>query len=146
MAPMTEAPHHNSAESVSHFYDALAEDYDAMTDLSERFHRERPAFQLLVDRYGIRSAADAGTGTGFHALLLAELGVDITAVDISARMADRLRAHARDRALPVRVVVGDIRKLHQHTPERSTRSSVWGTRLHTWKILRHSTMPFGRLP
>ncbi|MBE0557194.1 MAG: class I SAM-dependent methyltransferase [Proteobacteria bacterium] len=114
MARMTDALH-TSSGPVSHFYDALAEDYDAMTGFADRFARERSAFQLLVERFGVRTAADAGTGTGFHALLLAELGVDVTAIDVSRAMAERLRLHAAERELRIRVEVGDIRQLHKHT-------------------------------
>jgi len=101
-------------EAVTAFYEGLAPDYDAMTAFGDRFVRERPFIRLLVERFSIRRAADAGSGTGFHALLLAELGVDVTAVDLSAAMVRKLRAHATDRALRLRASVGDIRELPRH--------------------------------
>ena len=55
---------------VTQFYDNLADDYDAMTGFEKRFVHERPFFNLLMQRYGITSALDAGAGTGFHSLLL----------------------------------------------------------------------------
>jgi len=64
--------------SIAKFYDLLAPDYDGMTGFADRFARETPAFQTLVRRYGIRQALDAGCGTGFHSILLSQLGVTVT--------------------------------------------------------------------
>jgi len=110
MVPMTELLR-GPVEPVLAFYDRLAQDYDAMTGFADRFVRERPFFRLLVDRYNIATALDAGAGTGFHSMLLAELGVDVTAVEISESMVERLRLHARERSLGVRALVGDIREM-----------------------------------
>ncbi len=86
------------------FYDRLAADYDAMTDFERRFVIESPFFRLLVGRYDIRTAIDAGCGTGFHALLLAGLGVRMTAVDISAEMLALTAKHARERQQRLRTI------------------------------------------
>ena len=86
----------NLVRGVAEFYDSLARDYDAMTGCEARFTREKPLFRSLVERFGIRTAVDAGCGSGLHALLLAQLGVKVTAVDISAGMVRRLRRHARE--------------------------------------------------
>jgi glycine/sarcosine N-methyltransferase len=97
------------------FYDALAPDYDSMTGFEKRFVAEKPFFRLLVERYGIRTALDAGAGTGFHSLLLAELGVAVTAADVSQKMLDRLNAHAHDRGVTVRSVQSTFRDLPGRT-------------------------------
>jgi 2-polyprenyl-3-methyl-5-hydroxy-6-metoxy-1,4-benzoquinol methylase len=91
----------SSAALAGHFYDALAPDYDAMTGFERRFEQERPFFQTFVERYAIRCAVDAGAGTGFHALLLAQLGVRVTAVDVSSDMIQIARAHAESMHLPL---------------------------------------------
>jgi SAM-dependent methyltransferase len=109
---MTDA-RENPAPAVSEFYDRLAPDYDAMTGFEKRFVLERPFFRLLVEKFGIRTALDAGSGTGFHALLLAQLGVEVTAVDVSQEMMERLAAHARTMDLRVHPVIAafqDLRK------------------------------------
>ncbi len=93
-------------DSVKEFYDSMSEDYDLMTEFTERFPRERPSFQALVDKFHFRHALDAGSGTGFHSLLLAQLGVQVTAVDISPKMIDSLRGHARQYGLDVKSFVG----------------------------------------
>jgi glycine/sarcosine N-methyltransferase len=87
--------------TVAEFYDALAPDYDAMTGFQKRFAQEKPFFRLLTERYKIRTALDAGCGTGFHSLLLAQLGVHMTGVDVSAAMIREGRRHARELSIPV---------------------------------------------
>lgn len=87
---------------IAAFYDTLAPEYDAMTGFEKRFAREHPHFRYIVERFDIRSAVDAGCGTGFHSILLAQLGVAVTAVDISSGMIDRLRMHAESLHLPIR--------------------------------------------
>ncbi|MEW6511984.1 MAG: class I SAM-dependent methyltransferase [Bacteroidota bacterium] len=96
---------------VPGFYDRLAGDYDAMTEFEKRYVREKPFFRLLVERYRIAAALDAGSGTGFHSLMLARLGVSVTAVDASPVMLERLGAHARAMNLHVTCVETTFQKL-----------------------------------
>ena len=100
------------------FYDLLAADYDALTGFESRFDRERPAFQAIVNRYRIRTAMDAGSGTGFHSLLLAQLGVAVTAVDISQKMLDGLAAHAKSMNLSVAMVESSFDSLQEKAAGR----------------------------
>lgn len=92
--------------SIAEFYDALAPDYDTMTGFQKRFIQEKPFFRLLIDKYKIDSALDAGCGTGFHSLLLAQLEVDVTAVDISSAMTQAVQRHAKEFNVNVKVVRG----------------------------------------
>jgi 2-polyprenyl-3-methyl-5-hydroxy-6-metoxy-1,4-benzoquinol methylase len=98
-------------QNVSDFYDTLAPDYDLMTGFEKRFVQERPFFRVLVERFGIRSALDAGCGSGFHSLLLADLGVDVTSVDVSRKMLNLVRRHAKEMRLNVRVVESSFHDL-----------------------------------
>ncbi len=97
-------PTNDGATAVRDFYDHLAGDYDRMTGFEKRFVAERPFFKLLVDTHGIRTAVDAGAGTGFHSLLLSELGVRVSAVDASPAMLEALRRNARLRGLEVETI------------------------------------------
>jgi glycine/sarcosine N-methyltransferase len=80
---------------VRRFYDSLAPDYDLMTSFDERFVKERPWFEAIVSKFAVRSALDAGCGTGFHSILLSRLGVTVAGVDASPAMIERARENAR---------------------------------------------------
>jgi glycine/sarcosine N-methyltransferase len=102
----------NSLFTNAHwFYDNLAGDYDAMTGFEKRFIHEKPFFSLLIQEYGITTALDAGAGTGFHSLLLGQLGVDMTAADVSKHMLERTKAHAKDLHLAIKVVESSFEEL-----------------------------------
>ena len=105
-------------DSVEEFYDRLAPDYDAMTTFEKRFVQEGPFFRLLVQRYHIASALDAGCGTGFHSIVLSSLGVSVTAVDISARMLLELQRHMTGLGRDVRTVQAQFADLPAHITER----------------------------
>jgi glycine/sarcosine N-methyltransferase len=85
----------NSDKVITEFYDLLSSEYDEMTGFPDRFNKERSFFTSLIQRDNIQTVLDAGCGTGFHSLLLAQLGVDVTGVDISAEMLRELKSHAR---------------------------------------------------
>ena len=77
------------------FYERIATFYDTMTGFTDRVRRDEPIFLSLITDYGIRTALDVGAGTGLHSILLAKLGVAVTAVDISPAMVDALHRNAR---------------------------------------------------
>lgn len=97
MVPTTKAMR-NPSEDIQRFYNALAPTYDEMTSSETRLIQEKPFFRLLVEKYRIRNAVDAGCGTGFHSLLLSQLGVSVTAIDISAEMLRIVEEHAEPQA------------------------------------------------
>jgi SAM-dependent methyltransferase len=111
MARPTDA---SNPQSVARFYDWLAGGYDAMTGFSGRFAKESPFYRELVTAHNIHSAIDAGAGTGFHSLLLAQLGVTVTAVDASPRMLGALHEHASTMGLTVSTLVSDLASLPEH--------------------------------
>jgi glycine/sarcosine N-methyltransferase len=86
------------------FYDELAADYDGMTGLEQRFPQERPFFRILIERYNLKNALDAGCGTGFHSLLLAQLGLQVTATDISEEMLIQTRTHAKEFGVDIKTI------------------------------------------
>jgi glycine/sarcosine N-methyltransferase len=105
MGPMTDGV---GTTDSGRFYDELAGGYDVMTAFEQRLSRERPAFNAFVDAHQIRTAVDAGAGTGLHTLLLSEAGVTVTAVDGSRRMIAALEAHAAARHVTVKTAVADL--------------------------------------
>ncbi|MFV2001148.1 MAG: class I SAM-dependent methyltransferase [Acidimicrobiia bacterium] len=78
------------------------------------YERHRPGFpdqffSLLVDRGWVTSGQrvlDLGTGTGSVAFGLADVGLDVTGLDISSELLDGARRTAKNRCLEVRFVEG----------------------------------------
>ena len=116
MEQITEMPEPLLADA-SQFYDNLAEDYDAMTGFEKRFIHEKPFFNLLMQRFGITTALDAGAGTGFHSLLLGQLGVHMTAMDASSKMLEHVKAHAKDLRIKIDLVKSNFHDL-PHTLDK----------------------------
>ncbi len=98
-------------DNVSGFYDSLAPDYDTMIDFEKRYLKEQSVMNSIVTRYNIQSAIDAGCGSGFHSLLLASLGVKVTAADVSSEMISRLKQHATEMNLNIETVLSDFQHL-----------------------------------
>ena len=87
-----------------------------MTGFGKRFVHEKPFFRLLVENHHIAEALDAGCGTGFHSLLLAQLGVRVTALDVSGEMLERLERHGREMELEIRRVRSDLQGIPDAAP------------------------------
>jgi SAM-dependent methyltransferase len=104
------------SSGIPAFYDRLAPDYDDLTGFGKRLVHEKPFFRLLVENLNIATALDAGCGTGFHSLLLAQLGVRVTAVDVSGEMLARLERHASEMKLDIRRVRSDFQGLKELAP------------------------------
>ncbi len=98
------------AEEIRQFWDEDAGVYDN----SDSHHPRRPpeiaawggTLRRLLPAPPAR-VLDAGAGTGFLSLLLADQGYEVTALDVSARMLAALRAKAAARGLAIRTVHGD---------------------------------------
>lgn len=88
-------------QSPEKFYDSLSDEYDEMTNLEGRFSKEIPVFQSLVKKYNLTTALDAGCGTGFHSILLAQLGLHVTATDISEQMLRQAKRNAEHMSVQV---------------------------------------------
>jgi glycine/sarcosine N-methyltransferase len=91
-------------ESPEQFYNSLADEYDEMTGLEGRFAKERPIYQSLAEKYNLATALDAGSGTGFHSILLAQLGLQVTATDISEYMLHTTQKNAKQKGVQVETI------------------------------------------
>jgi SAM-dependent methyltransferase len=90
------------------------EDFDAMYTATPPWDigRPQPAFARLARAGAFRGRVlDVGCGTGEHALMAAELGLDTTGIDMVAVAIEHARRKARDRGLGVRFVVHDALEL-----------------------------------
>jgi 2-polyprenyl-3-methyl-5-hydroxy-6-metoxy-1,4-benzoquinol methylase len=90
---------------------------------------ERPSFEAIISRYGFRSALDAGCGSGFHAVLLAMLGVDVLGVDASSEMLLLAEEHARTHGVAIRPLKATFDQLPTVIAERFEAVLLMGNSL-----------------
>jgi SAM-dependent methyltransferase len=98
-----------SAE-IRQYWDEDAATYDNSPSHAPQRPQERAAWSATLRRLlpdPPATVLDAGAGTGFLSLLLAEQGYRVTAMDLSAGMLEVLRAKADQRGLEVRTVQAD---------------------------------------
>jgi glycine/sarcosine N-methyltransferase len=103
-----------SDQNLEQFYDSLAGEYDEMTGFEDRLSKEKPLFQSLVQKYHITAALDAGCGTGFQSILLAQLGVQVTATDISEHMLQRTKENAERKGVLIETVHSSFRDIKKN--------------------------------
>lgn len=99
------------SNQIRTFYDDFADDYDSMTQFEKRFEREEPAFKNFVEHYQLKKVLDVGCGTGFHSILLAKIGCEVTAVDVSEKMLAKLQNNASKYGVTVKTVQSSFQEL-----------------------------------
>jgi glycine/sarcosine N-methyltransferase len=93
------------------FYNALAADYDIMTEFDRRFRSESLHFAEIVNHFKLKSALDAGCGSGLHSFVLARMGIRVTAVDVSKKMLDQMKRNSERLGIDVRLVRSSLTEL-----------------------------------
>lgn len=89
-------------------FDSIASYYEALSDSDARAKRERPLLEKWLRQAPGNRVLDMACGTGFHAVMLTELGARVVATDISPRM---IGAAEKNRSHPaVTYVVNDMRR------------------------------------
>lgn len=101
----TTTPARTIQDHINDYWDYRAEDYDTAQQRPERRAADREVwsgvFRGVLPGHPIR-ILDVGTGSGFLAFVLAELGHDVTAIDLSASMLERGERRARtEKARPL---------------------------------------------
>ena len=100
------------------FYEELSVEYDAMTQFETRFEREKDFFEELKGKCGFRKVLDAGCGTGFHSVLLAKLGLEVTGIDSSSEMLDKARENTHAHNVNVRFLQSSFQDVSLCLDER----------------------------
>jgi SAM-dependent methyltransferase len=96
-------------ETVREFWDADAAGYDRSPDHGAATGAERAAWSGALARLlpaGGGRVLDAGAGTGFLSLLAARLGYQVTALDLSPGMLEKLHTRAAAEGLAIECVEG----------------------------------------
>ena len=127
-------PSANSSEAIEQAWDTLAQEYAGTIGPAGQ-RRALAAVELAVVLREMPSATarqkilDAGGGTGWHAVKLAELGHSVTLVDISSRMLAIAGEAARGAGVEghIRSVKADIRSMQALPPESFDMAVACGT-------------------
>ena len=83
-------------------YDALSADYDRFVNWQGRLAIELPFIIEKLHEVEARRVLDAATGTGMHAIALAQCGFTAAGADISQGMVERARENARSAGVEIR--------------------------------------------
>jgi 2-polyprenyl-3-methyl-5-hydroxy-6-metoxy-1,4-benzoquinol methylase len=67
-------------------FNVPAEVYDAMVDWPRRLANETPFYLWAFERVGAKRVLDAACGTGHHAAMFADWGMEAAGADVSAEM------------------------------------------------------------
>ena len=84
------------SETYKHEYtDEFVNRWDKLIGWEGRAKGEDGFFESLLDQYNCKSVADIATGTGFHAIVLADQGYEVTATDGAEAMVEKTVENAR---------------------------------------------------
>lgn len=75
-------------------YDSFSQDYDRFVNWNNRLSFELPFIEQQLQATNARRVLDAATGTGMHAIALAQRGYQAAGADLSAAMVERARQNA----------------------------------------------------
>jgi SAM-dependent methyltransferase len=99
----------NVYESLRHYWDEDAATYNFTPEHFPHTKAQEAAWRAALTTYLPPPPArvlDVGAGTGSLSLLLAHLGYQVTALDLSPKMLEHLRLRAADEGLDIQIVEG----------------------------------------
>jgi glycine/sarcosine N-methyltransferase len=100
-------------------YDAFSADYDRFVNWQERLSLELPFIIERLRAVQARQVLDVATGTGMHAIALAQCGFTACGVDLSPGMIERARVNARSAGVQVQFELAGFGTLAHRFGERA---------------------------
>lgn len=101
-------------ERIENYWKHRSESFSASIK-EEMAGSQKNVWQLLIKRFaGDREklrVLDVGTGPGFFAILMAQLGYQVTAVDVSEDMLNQARKNAEQAGVKINFFQGDAQKI-----------------------------------
>ncbi len=94
-------------------FDQFSIDYDKMINWEKRLEREGPFFRKIFQDTGAKRVLDLACGTGRHAVMFAQWGLEVTAMDISGPMVEQTRAAADQAGVKVEALQGGFLDFRQ---------------------------------
>lgn len=103
----------DTKEVIQYYWDYRSESYN--NGVIENSEEERNAWKAMLSKSiegkeGLK-VLDVGTGPGFLALLFAEMGNEVTAIDLSNNMLEKARKNASKKSLNIHFLQGDAENL-----------------------------------
>jgi len=95
-------------------YEHIADEYDFVTGAAGRRQAAQAMLAELRQRHPFDSVLDVACGNGMHAMMLAGMGVAVSAADISEAMLGQARRRAADAGLAVRWVQAPMQEIAEH--------------------------------
>ena len=100
-------------EEITSKWNISSETYDTQHGHAVKSDAEADAWKNVFDNVfptGKLKILDVGCGTGEISLLLADMGHDVTGIDLSEKMMEKGRIKAKDRGLDINFQLGDAEK------------------------------------
>ncbi len=94
-------------------YDTLSSDYDRFVNWQGRLAIELPFIIKNLDACDARAILDAATGTGMHAIALAQHGYQAAGADISQGMIEKARSNSKSAGVEARFEIAGFGGLAQ---------------------------------
>jgi SAM-dependent methyltransferase len=91
-------------------YEGFARRFDRMVDWKRRRRREAPFFHETLPE-GTRTVLDCHCGTGFHCVMLTEMGYEVEGVDVSPHMLAVARKNLKERDLHLPLHLCDVKEM-----------------------------------
>lgn len=67
-------------------YNEIASTYDSMTQFSKKWKNQRGIWEKLIEKYKPKNVLDFGCGSGFHSILLSDIGLNVLGLDPAEKM------------------------------------------------------------
>ena len=100
---------------------APASDYDQFVDWDKRLAREAELYRSVFEAAGARSVIDVGAGSARHAIMFAQWGMSVDAVDPDDSMLAQAEANAAAAAGEIAAASGELRIVRAGFGELATR-------------------------
>ncbi len=97
----------------------FVEKWDELIDWEKRAESEDGFFQKILREHECTSVLDAAAGTGFHSIMLAKDGFNVTAADGAENMLTKTKENAREWKVDLDTVRVDWRWLTESVPAES---------------------------
>jgi Methylase involved in ubiquinone/menaquinone biosynthesis len=121
-----------SSKMIEDVWNRHAENYDKKHNASENKEHWKKILKNLIGGDVKKKVLDIGTGTGFLALLTAEIGYNSTGIDLAAKMIEAAQVSAQVKHLKVEFLPGNWDAL----PFKDNSYDVIVNRCILWTVFR----------